>query len=104
MAKSKKILEGNLKELKREYSEGQIRIDLKARLEEVAAIPGVAAARAVNGSYMVTLAPGANRREFLRHAVDRYEVTYFSEREPELEEIYLSAVQKAGLVETRTIE
>jgi hypothetical protein len=36
--------------------------------------------------------------------LDRYDVAAFSDREPELEEIYLSAVKAAGLEETRIIE
>ncbi|MEP7132246.1 MAG: ATP-binding cassette domain-containing protein [Acidobacteriota bacterium] len=104
MAKSKKILEGNLKELKRTQAEGQIRMTLKASAADVAALPGVSASRALNGAYVISLAPGVDRQQFLRDTIGRYEVTSFSDREPELEEIYLSAVQKAGLDETRTIE
>ena len=104
LVKSKKILEGNLKEIKREHAAGQIRISLAATPAEVSALPGVATAHAVNGAYMVSLEPGIDRREFLRRAVERFDVTSFSDREPELEEIYLSAVAKAGLQETRTIE
>ena len=58
----------------------------------------------VNGAYVIALAPGTDRREFLRRAFDQYDVKAFSEKEPELEEIYLSAVRKAGLEETRIIE
>ena len=104
MAKSKKILEGNLKELKREHAEGQIRMSLRAGPAEVAALPGVSASRAVNGAYVISLTPGTDRQRFLRAALDKYEVNSFSDREPELEEIYLAAVQKAGLAETRVIE
>jgi hypothetical protein len=53
---------------------------------------------------VIALAPGTDRREFLRRAFERYDVHAFSEKEPELEEIYLTAVQKAGLEETRAIE
>ncbi len=104
MAKSKKILEGNLRELKRTQAEGQIRMTLKASAADIAALPGVSASRAVNGAYVISLAAGVDRQQFLRDTIGRYEVTSFSDREPELEEIYLSAVQKAGLEETRTIE
>ncbi len=104
MAKSKKILEGNLKDLKRTHAEGQIRMSLRASAAEVAALPGVSASHPVNGAYVISLAPGTDRQTFLRTAIERYEVNAFSDREPELEEIYLSAVQKAGLAETRIIE
>jgi ABC-2 type transport system ATP-binding protein len=102
MARSKKILEGNLQQLKRTFAEGQIRVSLRATPAEVAALPGVTASQPVNGAYVISLAPGTDRREFLRRALERHDVEAFSNREPELEEIYLSAVQKAGL-ETREI-
>jgi ABC-2 type transport system ATP-binding protein len=102
MARSKKILEGNLQHLKRSHAEGQMRVSLRATPAEVAALPGVTASESVNGAYVISLAPGTDRREFLRRALERYDVEAFSNREPELEEIYLSAVQKAG-IETREI-
>jgi ABC-2 type transport system ATP-binding protein len=104
VSKSKKILEGDLKDLKRKYSQGQLRLSTKASQSEVSSMPGVSACQSVNGSYVVSLAPGTDRREFLRRAIDRFDVTAFSDREPELEEIYLSAVRAAGMDETRTIE
>src|SRR5712691_469382 len=104
ISKSKKILEGELKVLKKEFSKGLLRLSIAASEKEVAALPGVASCQAVNGTYIVSLAPGADRRQFLRQAIDRYDVTSFSDREPELEEIYLSAVKAAGLEETRTIQ
>jgi ABC-2 type transport system ATP-binding protein len=104
MSKSKKILEGDLKGLKRRFSQGQLRISLQASPAEVQALPGVQTCQSLNGSYVVALSPGADRREFLRRAIEKYEVASFSDKEPELEEIYLSAVKSAGLDETRTIE
>jgi ABC-2 type transport system ATP-binding protein len=104
MAKSKKILEGSLKDLKKRFSEGQLRISMQASPADVAALPGVASCQALNGSYVVSLAPGADRREFLRRAIERFEVASFSDKEPELEEIYLSAVKAAGLEDARTID
>ena len=102
IVRSKKILQGNLQQLKREQAEGQMRVALKASHAEVSALPGVAACHSINGAYVISLAPGTNRRDFLRNALERYDVESFSDREPELVEIYLSAVQKAG-IETRDI-
>ena len=104
MAKSKKILEGNLKELKHRFSRDVLQISIPASQAEVAAIPGVATAESVDGMYRITLRPDTARRDFLRAALERHDVRAFSEREPELEEIYLTAVREAGLEETRTIE
>jgi ABC-2 type transport system ATP-binding protein len=104
MARSKKILEGNLKDLKRRHAGDQLRLAIEASPAEVAALPGVRSAVSRNGEFIVSLAAGVERREFLKRTLDRYNVLAFSQREPELEEIYLSAVREAGLEETRTIE
>jgi ABC-2 type transport system ATP-binding protein len=104
LAKSKKILEGNLKELKRQFSGDLLRMSVQASEAQVGALPGVTSVQAIDGAYVISLSPGTDRREFLRGAFERYDVKAFSEKEPELEEIYLSAVRKAGLEETRTIE
>ena len=104
MARSKKILEGPLRDLKRRFSRNLLHISVDAKHEEIAALPGVASAQPVNGGYLVALAPGAAQREFLRRAIDRHDLTGFSAKEPELEEIYLDAVRAAGIEETRPIE
>jgi ABC-2 type transport system ATP-binding protein len=104
LARSKKILEGNLKDLKKRFAGDLLRLSVEASPKEVQALPGVVSVQTVNGAYVIALAKGTDRREFLRHAFDHYDVKAFSEKEPELEEIYLSAVREAGLEETRTIE
>ena len=104
VAKARKILEGNLRDLKKQFAGDLLRLSVQASQAEVGALPGVSSVQSVDGDYVITLAPGTDRREFLRRAFDRYDVKAFSEKEPELEEIYLSAVRKAGIEETRTIE
>jgi ABC-2 type transport system ATP-binding protein len=103
LARSRKILEGEMKELKRRYSRDLLRLSIDASLAEVGALPGVATAKAVDGTFVISLAPGTDRREFLRQALDRYRIDAFSQEEPDLEEIYLEAVRSAGLEESRTI-
>ncbi len=104
MAKSKKILEGSLKDLKRRNASGLLRISVNASLADVSALPGVASAKAVDGAFVVGLAPGVSQKDFLKRAIDTYTVEGFSQREPDLEEIYIDAVRGAGMEETRTIE
>ncbi len=104
ITRSKKILEGSLKELKRRDSEGLIRLSADATLAEIGGLPGVATAKAADGGFVISLAPGVDRREFLKRVLDRFPIEAFSNREPDLEEIYLDAVKGAGLEETRTIE
>ena len=103
MARSRKILEGSIKELKHRYSQDLLRISMDASLEEVRALSGVATVKAVDGTFVVGLNPGTDRREFLRRTLDRYRIDAFSQKEPELEEIYLDAVKSAG-IEDRIIE
>ncbi len=100
IARSRKILEGNLKELKRSHAEGQLRMSIAGAATDLPALPGVRSVAPVDGDFVVSLAPGTDRREFLRRALERFEVTSFSDREPELEEIYLSAVQGASKAPT----
>jgi ABC-2 type transport system ATP-binding protein len=104
LARSKKILEGNLRELKRRFSHNLLHLSVDAPPAEIAALPGVASSQPVNGGYVIALAPGTDQREFLRRALDRYPLQGFSAKDPELEEIYLDAVRAAGIEETRTIE
>jgi ABC-2 type transport system ATP-binding protein len=104
LARSKKILEGNLRELKRRFSRNLLQISVDAEPSEIAALPGVATSQAVNGGYLIGLVPGTDQREFLRRVLERFPLQGFSAKEPELEEIYLDAIRAAGLEETRTIE
>jgi ABC-2 type transport system ATP-binding protein len=104
VSKSRKVLEGGLKDLKKRFSQGLLRLSVTASAADVSALPGVASCQSMNGFYIVSLNPGTDRRAFLRQMMDRYEVAAFSDKEPELEEIYLSAVKAAGLEETRTVD
>jgi ABC-2 type transport system ATP-binding protein len=103
MARSRKILEGSIKELKHRYSQDLLRISMDASLEEVRALSGVATVKALDGTFVVGLNPGTDRREFLNRTLERYRIDAFSQKEPELEEIYLDAVKSAG-IEDRVIE
>ncbi len=103
MARSRKILEGSIKELKHRYSQDLLRISMDASLEEVRVLSGVATVKAVDGTFVVGLNPGTDRREFLKRTLERYRIDAFSQKEPELEEIYLDAVKSAG-IEDRVIE
>jgi len=104
LARSKKILEGNLRELKRSFSKDLLHLAVDAEHSAIASLPGVTSSQPVNGGYVVTLEPGMDHREFLRQTLERHPVRGFSAKEPELEEIYLDAVRAAGMEETRTIE
>ena len=104
LAKSKKILEGSMPELKRRFSQNQLRLSADAALGDVARMTGVESAQSVNGGFVLQLSPGTDQREFLKRTMETFRVDAFSQKEPELEEIYLRAVRDAGMEETRTIE
>jgi ABC-2 type transport system ATP-binding protein len=103
ITKSKKVLDGDLKELKRRFAGNVIRISTDASAEALRATPGVTSVSAVNGEFHVTLGDGVAPRTVIQRLFEKHRVDAFSEKEPELEEIYLKAVADAGLEETRTI-
>ena len=74
------------------------------RLAESAAFRESRRRRRVDGEFVVALEKGVDQRDFLKRALDRYTVEAFSQKEPDLEEIYIDAVRNAGIEETRTIE
>src|SRR5437016_4864595 len=65
LARSKKILEGNLRDLKRRFSRNLLYLSVDAPPAEIAALPGVASSQPVNGGYLIALSPGTDLREFL---------------------------------------
>ena len=103
ITKSKKILDGDLKELKRRYAGNVVRISTDAPAETIRAIPGVRSVVSAPNGYHVMLEDGVQPRAVIPRLFEKHRVDAFSEQEPELEEIYLKAVADAGLQETRTI-
>src|SRR6266542_1997805 len=70
LARARKILEGNLKDLKKQFAGDLLRISLDATQEQVAALSGVASSQPADGSYVIALVPGTDRKTFLRSVVD----------------------------------
>ncbi len=103
ITKSKKVLDGDLKELKRRFAGNVLRVSTDASEEDVRRIPGVASVTAVDGGFHIALADGVEPRSVVRSLFEKHHVSAFSKEEPELEEIYLKAVVDAGIVETRMV-
>ncbi len=103
ITKSKKVLDGDLKDLKRRYAGNVIRVSTDASADTLRALPGVTSVSPVDGEFHVTLGDGIAPRTIIQRLFEKHRVDAFSEKEPELEEIYLKAVADAGLEETRTI-
>jgi len=103
ITKSKKVLDGDLKELKRRYAGNVIRLSTDATIDRLRSLPGVREVVPANGGFHVTLDEETEPRTVVQKLFETNRVDAFSEKEPELEEIYLRAVHDAGLAETRTI-
>jgi ABC-2 type transport system ATP-binding protein len=103
VTRAKKILEGNMQDLKRRYTENTIRISTDATAAELSKMPGVTDVRAFGKEFHVKLTPGSTPRAMLQQLLTSHTVDAFSEKEPDLEEIYLRAVADAGIEETREI-
>jgi ABC-2 type transport system ATP-binding protein len=103
LTRSKKILEGGMRDLKKRYARNVFEVRTGATADEIRRFPGVTEVTSENGCELVSLGPNVSAREFLRQLIDRHDVSLFAEKEPELEEIYLEAVRSAGIEDTRTI-
>jgi ABC-2 type transport system ATP-binding protein len=103
ITKSKKVLDGDLKDLKRRFAGNVIRVSTDASAGEIAALPGVHSVSPVNGGFHIGLDAGVEPRTVVQQLFEKHRVDAFSEQEPELEEIYLKAVRDAGLEETRPV-
>ena len=103
ITKSKKVLDGDIRELKRRFAGNVIRVSTDASAGAIAALAGVHSVTPVNGGFHVGLDAGVEPRTIVQRLFEKHRVDAFSEQEPELEEIYLKAVRDAGLEETRPI-
>ncbi|MGH9441922.1 MAG: ABC transporter ATP-binding protein [Thermoanaerobaculia bacterium] len=103
ITRSKKVLDGDLKALKRQFAGNVMRVSTTAPADAIRALPGVASVAAVDGGFHVALSDGAKSRAVIQKLFETYRVDSFSEKEPELEEIYLKAVADAGLHDARTV-
>ena len=102
-ARSKKILDGNLKDIKRRNSEGLLRMTAKATVAEIGGPPRSRVGQGGRtestswsfrraSDYLLGL-PQAGAR-----ALTRWRPS--PRKEPDLEEIYIDAVRNAGIEET----
>ncbi len=105
MAKSKKILEGSLKDLKRRNSQRPA-ADLRSTPASPTSrrCPASPRPRPSTGPSSSISPPASPRRSSSSARSTPTTVEAFSQKEPDLEEIYIDAVHSAGMEETRTIE
>jgi ABC-2 type transport system ATP-binding protein len=90
------VLDGNLKEIKRQMGGNSYRVVAEGDLDRLQTLPEVEQAAVNNGVVKLLLRPDASGPETLRRMVEFLEVHEFRSEEPELEQIFLKAVRDAA--------
>jgi ABC-2 type transport system ATP-binding protein len=89
------VLSGDLKEIKRSLGGNAYRVTGNGDLERLRDLPGVEQAVIVDGVAKLLLKPDAEGSALLKRAVELVEIHDFRSEEPELEQIFIKAVQDA---------
>jgi ABC-2 type transport system ATP-binding protein len=96
ISKGRVVLEGGWREIQHRYGGTAFRVEATGDLERLAGLPGIDQARLVDGSLRIVLAPRVEPSEVLRAMLEHVEVREFRSEAPELEEIFIRAVEEAG--------
>ncbi len=91
--KGQRIVYGTMKEVKEQFAGRDV---LVAAEGDLSGLPGVAAARAVNGLYRLTLNDGHTARDLFRALAARPDITveHFEVALPSLDEVFMKAIAK----------
>jgi ABC-2 type transport system ATP-binding protein len=92
IAGGRAVLQGNLKEIRRNWGGNAYRLTGLGDLESLASIPGVSKVAAKDGTARVFLEPGIDPADVLAQAVSRVRVTGFLSEEAALEDIFVKVV------------
>jgi ABC-2 type transport system ATP-binding protein len=90
------VLDGNLKEIKRQAGGNAYRVVATGNLDLISELPGVALATVEDGVGKLMLEPDADGSEILKRMVQFLNVHEFRSEEPELEQIFMKAVRDAA--------
>ncbi|HEX6863503.1 MAG TPA: ATP-binding cassette domain-containing protein [Thermoanaerobaculia bacterium] len=90
------VLDGNLKEIKRQVGGNAYRVVATGDLDRLNGLPGIAQATLQDGVGKILLEPDADGSEILKRMVQFLNVHEFRSEEPELEQIFLKAVRDAA--------
>jgi ABC-2 type transport system ATP-binding protein len=106
IARSKKVLEGELRTIKKEAQQARNGVVVELGGERGSEVPpplrpgadtGIASARASGAGYELVLSPGASTSALLRRLLDAgQEVVRFEHAAPTLHEIFVDKVQQSG--------
>ena len=95
--RARKILEGPLERIRSDYGGNVWRIHTDLAAEAIAELPGVIATQPLGEELLVELAEDAGPRELMRRLVQRGEVDSFTRFVPDLENIFIRAVEEDKL-------
>ena len=90
------VLEGELSRLRRDRGGNSYRLEADGDLSGLADLPGVLHAVIRDGTAKLLLEPDADGSEILRRIVGRWPVRAFRTEEPDLESLFLEAVERAS--------
>ncbi len=90
------ILDGDLKQIKRQVSGNSFRLVATGDLERLKEMPEVETAVIHDGMAKLLLRPDASGSQALRRMVEFLEIHEFRSEEPELEQIFMKAVRDAA--------
>jgi len=96
ISQGRAVLDGNLKEIKRQVGGNSFRLVAEGDLEKLKELPEVAHATVQDGTVKLMLQPDADGAAALRQIVSFLDVREFRSEEPELEQIFLKAVRDAA--------
>jgi ABC-2 type transport system ATP-binding protein len=96
MSRGRAVVAGELAALKRARRGNVWRLVATGPTERLSGLPGVERVEAVEGGLRLTLGAGAEGPELLRAVVGFLAVAEFRPEEPDLERIFLEAVEHAG--------
>lgn len=90
--KSNPVLQGNLKEIKKQFPRERVMVSVDGELQGLALLPGVGKVIRHENGYELTIGRAEAAQLILRHAMAQGELTRFEIMEPTLNEIFIRTV------------
>lgn len=90
--KSNPVLQGNLKEIKKQFPRERVMVSVDGELQGLASLPGVGKVIRHENGYELTIGRAEATQLILRHAMAQGELTRFEIMEPTLNEIFIRTV------------
>jgi ABC-2 type transport system ATP-binding protein len=92
--RARPILLGSLEEIRHDYGGNTWKVSSDLAEDDLAALPGVTSAHPLRDQMLLELADGREPRDLLRALVDRGQVESFTRFIPDLENIFIRAVEE----------